>query len=443
MECDTKRAMRVLVGAMVLGALCSGCAADDELACTYEVCEPADPACLERTAEVVACRLGRDPVVPSFRVTTGERLAAEVSLDPEWVALLRDVYRAESFMKLAPSDVDPEAGVRERRARTRGYYSFVDEEIVLVEDAPGMDDRERRYTVLVHELVHASQDVEVDLSAFDLAFGTTRDRWLAARSVAEGEAELYETHASIELAGYGLLDIDRQGYFENWQDDSVEHLTEGPTATLDAGGVFPYPWGGGFALRAWDVNGPNQVRALFDNPLPSTRSVMAGFGPSWKVVNRDVEVDQVGVPRFAGDAFEPLGVRHQGTWMAMAFLAQHGVQPWELVSAGMNIAGDVFSIHRISGTSHVVAVWRIRGKVPGTIKGWPSELDQATTRYRMRIGGDTILVATPSDVPVSSVVDSIEGWQPTRDVFAHDIGHSPPPATDCAFSPHARFSRLR
>lgn len=423
--------MRSAVGVLVLGALSSGCAADDELACTHEVCEPADPSCLERAAEVVACRLGTSPVVPSFRITTTENLAAEVSFDAGELAFLTEVYRAEALVQLAPPDIDPLAAAVERRRSIRGFYSIDDQEIVLVDDAPKMEERDRRYEVLVHELVHAAQDVQVDLRAFDRRFGTTRDRWLAARAVVEGEAELYETHAAIEVAGHALQAINREKYFDDWRDFSLEHLGEGPTATLDAAGVFPYPWGGGFALRAWDSNGPNQVRALFDEALPSTRAVMTGFGQAWKIVNRDVEVDAVGVPRFIGDAFEPVGVRHQGAWMVMAFLAQNGVAQSQLVVAGQGVAGDVFSIYRISGSANLAVVWRIRGSLP-VLDGWPTELDEATDRYRARIEDDTVLVATSPGLLVSSIVESIEGWQPTADVFEHDIGHAAPSAaTEC------------
>lgn len=101
---------------------------------------------------------------------------------------------------------------------TGAFYSFDTREITIIGDAEP--------ATVVHEYVHALQDQNFDLAAYDL---DTSDGFLAHRAVVEGDATLAEGRFEVEEQTnrrVGLEGIDLQSWIGNWVSFSEEFLDD-------------------------------------------------------------------------------------------------------------------------------------------------------------------------------------------------------------------------
>src|SRR5204862_1879005 len=95
-----------------------------------------------------------------------------------------------------------------------GVYSDTRKDILIIDHGADFDD-ESASPVLVHEMVHALQDREVDLTQFKTTFAKTDDSSLASRSIIEGEARMHETRYRASVLGLDPADVDWTRRFDN------------------------------------------------------------------------------------------------------------------------------------------------------------------------------------------------------------------------------------
>lgn len=204
-------------------------------------------------------------------------------------------------------------------------YSLNNEQITLVGQAP--DD------TVVHEFVHALQDQNFDLVAYDSL--DSSDEFLARRAVVEGDASLAQARFIMERErGKKLDDVDWLPTFQSRRDFSEELLLDAdyPVVFLDYPS-FVYTFG--FEFTAYNLVGvsyddPESVRPtphdwgledeLFTSRIPDTTE---------EILLRDVFLDQADpvveiglseVPAELAEELQPVDWDVLGEWYVYLLL---------------------------------------------------------------------------------------------------------------------------
>ncbi len=121
--------------------------------------------------------------------------------------------------------------------------------------------------IMVHELTHALQDQNFDLSSLPLECKDNDDVALAALSLVEGDATLSCTQYAREEAKLGLKDVLASAT------TGQKGLTEAPYV-LKRNLMFPYMEGIRFVTRLFQEGGWEQVNRAFKNLPQSTEQIM-------------------------------------------------------------------------------------------------------------------------------------------------------------------------
>lgn len=411
-----------LVTMMLSAAVLVGCADDDTLRCKHRVCDINEASCAEFVAEVVSCQRDVPIVLPNVRFSTAAEIIAEREPPTqEELDFARDYWAGEALVGLMPAGYDPANEASDSISGVLAQYRPQTKEIVIVSDS-NLGDDDVAYRVLVHEMIHAQQDAEYDLSALFEQYATTFPRSLGLRAAVEGEATLFTTFAQIELDGFGEDEVDWESYFGDWQDDMLQRGRETQVPSLDVSGLFPYAFGAEQVYRAWTAGGLEEVRAYVQQPPDSVRQVMAGYAQRPpEVFNLDTELNPKAVPVLPGHTY--LSGGGQDSWLLGAMLHRTARvnEPWpETLN---KIDADHLSVWRDDDSGARVAVWRLLGDSaairdgltgPGSL--WVETTEDASTHHIRQIGEDWILIATETDTAVA-VADSITGWQSQDEAF--------------------------
>lgn len=421
------RSFRSFAGPSLVSLLLAGCGSRDEVACDYAVCAIVEESCIERVAEAVGCHLEQDIIYPEVRFLTAEAYLAEIEastapLTAEEERDRADYLRAEALLGLMPEGYAPEEASADFLRNVAALYSPERKDIVIIADHAFSDVR-GDYMVLVHEMVHAYQDVAWDLAALGEQHAPTFDRFLGLRALIEGAAVMYQNLAYIELDGYRPQDIDWAGFFGEWQDDRLQRAAETETPALDTTILFPYAFGGELVLDAWLDGGPGRLDALSRRPPDSVRQVLGGY-PAWpdELVNGDAAFDPRAVAVMpAGYALITGG--HESVWSINAMLqrtAGGGVWARELDA----VSADYLAAWRWG--DEVVAMWRIGSARPEELLAaltrpgsrWvAAELaDSAVTHLVTTVDSDVLLIAV-SGGDARTVLAEIAGWQSIADAY--------------------------
>jgi hypothetical protein len=360
---------QALAGAILLaGAGCS-------TRCGLVPCDIRDPDCQRRTAEGAACLRGVAPlevpvvVVPrhQFGPAPGDG-SGVIDLDA-WIT-------AMGLLELGSPDLRPVDLAVEQTAWVGGQYSPETKTIVVIDDGEPLDSL-GYVGLLAHEYVHALQDRDVDLAAFDRRTIRDTDSALAAGALVEGEAALVEDLAALAQFGSeeGLVPWTR--IYQDWQRNQRRNAEREENPVLLAGAHFRYAFGASVVRDLRTAGGWDEVRRLYDTPPVTTRQVLAavegtGFAPEATAV----DLGDQAVPDLAG--FAPTYVDRYGSWLLEVFLQRQGADAFAERSplvlspqqVGQALLGDVLSVWR-SGDS-VVVCWRLRltGGIAGSVAQW-------------------------------------------------------------------------
>ncbi|PRQ05516.1 hypothetical protein [Enhygromyxa salina] len=416
-----------------LTALTTGCAGEDALdPCSYQVCSIDDPACIERVAEAVACKLdAAEVVVPKVRMLTAAEVVAEIEAGletptPEQVRDITDYFLGEALLGLMPADYEytpPQAHIADWAI---AYYSVTNKEIVVITD--NLDgDPEQAYLVMVHEMIHVYQDEGRNLEALLDAHATTYDRFLGLRAAIEGEASFYDSLAEIELAGLASSEIDWAGYYARWQGNVLELAAATEQPSLDAVALFPYSFGSAFMFAADQDAGRGGVEAVFGQPPDSVRQVQAGHD-RWpdQARNRDDLLDTHAAPKLP-DRYEFLGGGHESAWLLNTMLQRTtgAAALWSAVVA--DVSADYLSVFRDADTQALVAVWRIQTDAApnltnvllGPSSWWvAAQSGEPASHVVTQVDGDVVLVAISDAGDANLVIAEIEAWQSPGELAA-------------------------
>ncbi|HEX6766777.1 MAG TPA: hypothetical protein VF103_14885, partial [Polyangiaceae bacterium] len=248
---------------------------------------------------------------------------------------------------------------------------------------------------LVHEFVHALQDVDVDLQAYVQEHATSYDSYLAMASVVEGEARMHEARFYAALIGLDPARIDWDEHFEERAKFAETNVASDPSPYLASFGYFPYEFGARFVHHAWVENGASGIDALFALPPARTQALMASVS---EIANADwPEPEFANLP--APAEWELVGQESLGAWGTFLFVSRSFV-PDIAYQRALEWRGDDFEIYASNGAPPETAVvWRIEFSSESAANQARGILTGATLHVTVQ-GNRLVVTATTGTSPL-------------------------------------------
>ena len=266
-----------------------GCAAFDHTPCDVRVA-----SCTARLFALAACLRGDvpgdlPPVTVLTEVDFASLLTMEAAMQTVSPHLATWDWALSSLRLIEPGGLSAQTTVSESAAFIWGRYRGGSSKDIQIIDHGAAFDAQSASPVLIHEMIHALQDREVDLAQFHATFEMTTDSRLAARSITEGEARLHESRYRASTLGLDPAQVDWTSRFKNAVDRDEQQLAKEASPLTATSRVFPYEWGAHYVYNRWGGGGMSAVHGLFLAPPRTTQVLMAS-------ADADVDVDPEPAP---------------------------------------------------------------------------------------------------------------------------------------------------
>lgn len=321
---------------------------------SYDVCDAAEAECQQHLLALAACLKNTDQV---------EALQIDLMSPEDYIAILEaelaetpepevnHFAQALSGLNLASATGSRSEGIARYVDFVWGVYRDDEKRIVLIDHGEPLDSPSVN-GVLLHELIHALQDADYDLSSWPDHATDTFDTLIARATVIEGEARFYQMRALMPLLGLDFNDVDFDAAIDNERELTLDGVFEAPSYA-DAFTTFPYGVGATLASRAWKANGADGINQLYASPPLTTWEIMApifGDVPSFEAV----EIPQPDVTSYDLYTLDTLGA-----WGLNLFLAANGVD--RATSLGLSLAwrGDRLWVYADEAAGNTYALWQI------------------------------------------------------------------------------------
>jgi hypothetical protein len=368
-----------------------GCEAID-----HTPCDVRDPSCQTRLFALAGCLRGEAPgSLPAITVVSEADFAA--MLTAEAAMSTPPPHRAtwdwalSSLKLIQPGGLAMDTMISQSVTFIWGLYR-TSKDILIIDHGSNFN-AQSASPVLVHEMVHALQDREVDLTQFDTAFAKSDDSSLASLSIIEGEARMHETRYRASVLGLDPAEIDWPRRFENAVARDEKYLLMEPSPLTATPMAFPYEWGARYVYNRWVVEGMGGVHGLFLAPPVTTRVLMA---------SGDVDVAPEPAPELPALPSAPVGWTAVGSDVLGAwalFLAMTEGAPGAVTSDVETLAlswrADGIGIYEGPGGATAV-VWRIDIGSP-TLAAQVASLLQGLPGVTVGVAGTWATIARASD----------------------------------------------
>jgi hypothetical protein len=322
-----------------------------------QVCDITEQACQQAVLEATLDARGGELRLPTIRVQTPEQFVAELTAaakpedlappDAEWT-------RALSYFDLMPSRWSTDDDLDQLAEGLAAAYFHDGDFIVVLDHGGSMASPESVFT-LSHELVHAMQDAEYDLSAINDQFvEASTDEYLGMLGLVEGEAVLYSMLATFEDPPSSRAQWD--SFFDVYIAAVQDEALTGPSPYASASLIFPYAQGARFVVDAYLDGGADAVDALYDHVPDSTRQMLAGPGATEPDAGWTEALGQV-VDSQLPEGFSVIAQDELGAWLFEVFLDRSEVLASAPLGA-LDLHGDVFAA--FSDGTDVVGLWALR-----------------------------------------------------------------------------------
>jgi hypothetical protein len=351
-------------GFFAIASALSACSDEDCLRLTR--CNVRERDCQRSVMKAVACmRGGGDGELPAVRVLSEaefiERGSSDASDDEASRAEREARYalwtRGLSLFDLAPDAYAIDDAIAESAAVTGAAYFHETREIVIIDRGTPLSDV-GAVEMLAHEVVHALQDQELDLTAYEERWATSFDASLALHAVIEGEAVHYQLLAAVELAERDPSELDWEHLYTDWRSETLLEAEADAAPVALAHMRFPYAFGGGFVTQHWLARGRGGIDALLDDPPRTSSQVMFGSDPSVLAAERET-LSQHAVPALA-EQFTQTTATELGAWIMRMFAARTIPEVGPRLRPARELAADVFSVQHDPSSDALVAAWRSR-----------------------------------------------------------------------------------
>jgi hypothetical protein len=366
MEVVVKRASPAV---LLFVAAALGC--HDTGPCGLRRCDIREPDCQRRTAEAAACLRQVEPIPIAMTVVDRDAyIQSEVSapVDPEQKEQWTRTNVGLGLLGLG----DPQVGYADAVAANSGwvaaFYSGKDKMITILSRKDFHFDSAFAVTLLVHESVHALQDQAGRLSGSIDPADDSLDRGLAAVAMIEGEADLMQDLAALELFERDESQVPWARVFAKSLARADQYAAIDPLPIERSYQHFAYAFGSAYLHGARASGGATAIDGIWTAPPVSTRQVMAGFGapepnagPWLENLGADSEPALPdALARVAGDR---LGAFALGVFLAnlrpapgLSTLYSSPVR----AAAAAELRGDHISIFYDPTADRTVTAWRLR-----------------------------------------------------------------------------------
>lgn len=420
---DRHRSRATAVKAVLAGAWAatSGVACGDNLpfrdpihpvpgceAVEHAPCDVRTPACQQQLFAVAACLRagagaagGPPPVTVMTEDDFAAYLAARNAMSPPSAARENITQQWDWALStlglIEPGALSPSAMMMEDVTFIAGLYR-PDTKDVLVVDHGGAFDRLSGSIVLVHEMVHALQDREIDLGQFFSGHVHSTDSALAVRSMIEGEARFHETRYMAAVLGLDPATIDWMKRFESTLVLDQSRLLMEPSPFTATSRMFPYEWGARYIYLTWTGAGQEGVRARYTAPPETTRALMASMD---RAVDAEAAPETLAGPTPPAD-WATIDSGTLGAWTLFLLLADLGTPDQARILA-LHWRADGFWLYQGPGSPSPLAtralVWRIELGDDTTASEVVRALAFRTGSYVRQVGSTVHLVATSTFTP--------------------------------------------
>lgn len=333
-------------------------------------CDVRAPDCEMRLFTLAACLRGdrADSALPPVTVVSeadfGAMLAAEAAMSTPDPHLDRWDWAFSTVGLIAPGALSPQATMASTVTSILGEYRYKTKDILVIDHGPTFDEQSAS-PVLVHEMVHALQDREVDLTQYTSTFSSTHDMWFAADSIIEGEARMQETRYRASVLGLDPAQVDWMRRFESSVAVDQTYLLMQPSPLSASTGTFPYEWGARYVYDTWAAAGMTMasVHSRFLSPPVTTRILMASVD---QALDPEPAPTTIAAP-VPPDSWMPVDGSTMGAWAVFLMLAK--LAPIDAQSIALGWRADGF--------------WIYDGPAPQGALVWQIDLADETTAARV------------------------------------------------------------
>ena len=372
-----------------------GCEAIDHTPCDVRAA-----TCQTRLFALAGCLRGEVPGAPPPTTVISEAdYAAELTAEAATSipsAHLATWDWAWSTLKLAaPGGLSTQTMISEWVKFVWGVYrGGTSKDIQIIDHGAAFDARSGS-PVLVHEMIHALQDREVDLDQFQATFGTTTDSRLAVRSISEGEARLHETRYRASALGLDPAQVDWTRRFENAVARDEQNLIKDPSPLTATSRAFPYEWGAHYVYNRWLTGAMSGVHGLYVSPPVTTRVLMASAGT-------DIDLDPEPVPERPALPSPPagwttVGADVLGAWAVVLTLTKSAPGTATSTLETLALAWRADQIGIFEGPAGAMAlVWRI-DLADAASATQIAALLQGPSNVRVVLAGNEVTLAAAGD----------------------------------------------
>jgi hypothetical protein len=392
---------------MLLGLLaCTACGSYPEVvrepppdACAggeLETCDVLNRACQRRLMEYAACLRGCEPaeLPPVQRLTPWQcaQLLNQANADESTTDRTHWEKTLAMLRLVDPTDLPPTEFVVTDLETTVALYRSVENDIILVDHGQPADDALANHA-LVHEFIHALQDLDYDLPSFYEAHGTTYDSYLAANCVVEGEATYHGLRAAATLLALDTesLDWDRRVAADVAR--SVQWALEQPSPYRATWASVPYAFGERLVHTAWSAGGYSEVIRLFAAPPHTMQPVLADPQASAPFPSDPVELPEPEAPaELTLDGWDALGA-----WGLVLVLAAAGMPVDDALVPAVAVSWRGDRIWVYAAEESTVAVLRLEladEAAAQTTEAWLAGYLPATESAVVREGERVVLAVT-------------------------------------------------
>ena len=246
------------------------------------------------------------------------------------------------------------------------FYSPSSKSVTIID--PGQaGDIEYGTSVLAHELVHAAQDREFNLSTFALA--TTVDGDYARSTIIEGEARLYENLLMIGAAGMTIDEVNWDRYHGALLDGARQRVFDADSPQFQLYGLM-YPVGSRYLTDRYLAGGNVSVRKVWQH-MPTQmhflvdRDDTSEADPQPRLTEGDPGYTFVAQPHLpcavpkAPDGYEYYGDTTVGALYMYGVATRFASSPEGAWTIARGLLADRLSIFR-SDAEETLLVWQLR-----------------------------------------------------------------------------------
>jgi len=331
-----------------------GCESIDPARCDVRL-----PECQQRLLDMAACLRGESVLEsPAVQVLSEADYASYLTqrlTEPMQNPNLEQIEIGFNLLGLIErGTLSAQARAEENAKFAWGVYRDDTKDILIIDHGDSFE-AEAVSPTLVHEFVHALQDRDLDLTAFEAQANSTDESWTYSAMI-EGEARLHETRYAVAMLGLDPTEVNLTAHFQNALVHDEQRLLDEASPYLASYKYFPYEWGSRYMHFTWLAGGMDAVLGRFAAPPTMTHTLLAS---TMDAADSDITPSDLALAAAPAE-WTQIARRTLGAWGT--YLAFEKAARTLASARAMALAwrGDSLAIYASSETQpHTAVLWRM------------------------------------------------------------------------------------